>query len=129
MVTPPRKEKVLMENNLNVNIKQSKTKQETEYTLNFSTKNTDALHDSSIDVEDDDVENDPDWKNTPLYNRIQKLQNKSKLSIQQLPFKLEPDEIKCAFAYAILRHHRKRSNDQLKKEEINEEECVERLFR
>ncbi|XP_011144099.1 chromosome-associated kinesin KIF4 [Harpegnathos saltator] len=96
MVTPPRKEKVLMENNLNVNIKQSKTKQETEYTLNFSTKNTDALHDSSIDVEDDDVENDPDWKNTPLYNRIQKLQNKSKLSIQQLPFKLEPDEIKCA---------------------------------
>ncbi|XP_070152318.1 chromosome-associated kinesin KIF4 [Polyergus mexicanus] len=51
--------------------------------------------DDSLTIEDD-VNKDPDWKSTPLYNRIQKLQNKSKLSVQRLTFKIEPNEIKCA---------------------------------
>ncbi|KAM0737046.1 Chromosome-associated kinesin KIF4 [Formica fusca] len=51
--------------------------------------------DDSLTIEDD-VNKDPDWRSTPLYNRIQKLQNKSKLSVQRLTFKIEPNEIKCA---------------------------------
>jgi len=31
------------------------------------------LHDDSLTIEDD-VSKDPDWKKTPLYNRIQKIQ-------------------------------------------------------
>lgn len=31
------------------------------------------LTDDSINEEDDDIEKDPDWKRTPLYNRVQSL--------------------------------------------------------
>lgn len=101
-----------------------------ESTLDLFIENTHALHNDSLTIEDD-IKNDPDWKSTPLYNRIQKLQvkmiivinynccckydcsnsfcywlrfkllwsyfqNKSKLSVQRLTYKVEPEEIKCA---------------------------------
>ncbi|XP_031370407.1 chromosome-associated kinesin KIF4A isoform X1 [Apis dorsata] len=40
------------------------------------------LTDDSINEEDDDIEKDPDWKRTPLYNRVQSLINTTK----NLPF-------------------------------------------
>lgn len=40
------------------------------------------LTDDSINEEDDDIEKDPDWKRTPLYNRVQSLIN----TTRNLPF-------------------------------------------
>ncbi|XP_050460223.1 chromosome-associated kinesin KIF4 [Cataglyphis hispanica] len=79
---------VLTENNFSNENKRSwsKKKRTTEIEIEI---------DDSLMIEDD-VNKDPDWKSTPLYNRIQKLQNKSKLSVQRLTFKIEPNEIKCA---------------------------------
>ncbi|XP_072748059.1 chromosome-associated kinesin KIF4 [Anoplolepis gracilipes] len=85
---------VLIKSNFNKENKRSRSKKEkTESKMEIIDENID-LHDS-LTIEDD-VSKDPDWMNTPLYNRIQKLQNKSKLSVQRLTFKIEPNEIKCA---------------------------------
>jgi len=43
---------------------ESKTIDENEY----------LMQDDSLTIEEDDVDKDPDWKNTPLYNRLQKIQ-------------------------------------------------------
>ncbi|KAG5325691.1 KIF4 protein, partial [Pseudoatta argentina] len=84
--------------NLNENKKSSPKKRKTESKIKeeIFDKNAYLSYDDSLVIEDD-VDKDPDWKNTPLYNRIQKLQSKSKLSVQQLTFnKIEPNnEIKC----------------------------------
>ncbi|XP_032669022.1 chromosome-associated kinesin KIF4 isoform X1 [Odontomachus brunneus] len=93
--------RVLTKSNLNnENKKESKTTKNVNDMPNLFMENIDGWCDDSLTIEDDDddIENDPDWKKTPLYNRIQKLQNKSKLSVQQLTFKIEPKigEIKCA---------------------------------
>ncbi|EZA47603.1 chromosome-associated kinesin KIF4 isoform X2 [Ooceraea biroi] len=77
--------------NENVSLpKKRKTKNETIFL-----EDAYPVHEDSLTIEDD-IDKDPDWKKTPLYNRIQKLQNKSKLSVQRLTFKIEPNEIKCA---------------------------------
>ncbi|KAL0122222.1 hypothetical protein PUN28_007163 [Cardiocondyla obscurior] len=95
--TPTGYEKqVLTENNLskNKNVLKKKKREKTQ----IIDANCDLSLDTSLTMEHDDVDKDPDWKKTPLYSRIQKLQNKSKLSVQQLTFKTEPDEnlIRCA---------------------------------
>lgn len=65
---------VLTENNLN---KKSSLKSK----IKKTTEKLDIIHDETIYqlqddslIEEDDVDKDPDWKKTPLYNRIQKLQ-------------------------------------------------------
>ncbi|KAH0949886.1 hypothetical protein HN011_002770 [Eciton burchellii] len=86
-------EEVLTENNSNNKDTSLPEKRKTENKTVFL-EDAYPLHDDSL-IEDD-VSKDPDWKKTPLYNRIQKIQNKSKLSVQRLTFKIEPNEIKCA---------------------------------
>ncbi|XP_011173030.1 chromosome-associated kinesin KIF4 isoform X2 [Solenopsis invicta] len=90
------KRQVLTENNVNVNKKAKKRKTE-ESKMEIIEEDGSLLHDNSSIIEDD-TDKDPDWKKTPLYSRIQKLQNKSKLSSQRLTFKIEDNEslIKCA---------------------------------
>ncbi|GAB1869940.1 Chromosome-associated kinesin KIF4 [Camponotus japonicus] len=85
--------KVLTENNFsNEQNKRSWPKKEKPSKMDI-THNIIDLEDS-LTIEDD-VSKDPDWRSTPLYNRIRKLENGSKLSVQQLTFKIE-SEIKCA---------------------------------
>lgn len=86
---------ILNESNFSNENKRSKSfkKERAISTTEMIDENADL--DVSVTMEDD-VSKDPDWMNTPLYNRIQKLQNKSKLSVQRLTFKIEPNEIKCA---------------------------------
>ncbi|KAL6262365.1 hypothetical protein P5V15_007454 [Pogonomyrmex californicus] len=91
-------EQVLTENNLNNENKKSWSKRrKIESKIDIIDENAYLSHDDSLVIEDD-VDKDPDWKKTPLYNRIQKLQNKSKLSFQRLTFKMESNEslIRCA---------------------------------
>lgn len=62
---------------------------------------TQQVEDSFIDTDDsidDDVERDPDWTQTPLYNRIQKLLNTTKSSsLDRTTVKRTSDgEIKCS---------------------------------
>ncbi|XP_024883411.1 chromosome-associated kinesin KIF4 [Temnothorax curvispinosus] len=88
---------ILTENKLNTNERSPSKKRKRESKIEVINENAYLSHDDSSMMEDD-VDKDPDWKKTPLYSRIQKLQNKSKLSIQRLTFKMEPDSnpIKCA---------------------------------
>ncbi|XP_011643577.1 chromosome-associated kinesin KIF4A isoform X1 [Pogonomyrmex barbatus] len=90
-------EQVLTENNLNNENKKSWSKRRKMESKIDIDENAYLSHDDSLVIEDD-VDKDPDWKKTPLYNRIQKLQNKSKLSFQRLTFKMESNEssIRCA---------------------------------
>lgn len=91
------KTQVLTEN-LNENKKSSSKKRKAESKIEeIIDENAYLSHDDSSIMEDN-VDKDPDWKKTPLYSRIQKLQNKSKLSIQRLTFNIDPNEslIKCA---------------------------------
>ncbi|XP_036139032.1 chromosome-associated kinesin KIF4 isoform X2 [Monomorium pharaonis] len=81
---------VLTETNLNVNKKLKKIKK-IESKIEIIDENVFLTHNNSSIV--DDVDKDPDWKKTPLYSRIQ--QKKSKLSGQQLTFKMEDNELKC----------------------------------
>ncbi|KAG5310628.1 KIF4 protein, partial [Acromyrmex insinuator] len=84
--------------NLDENKKSSPKKRKTESKIKEEIfENAYLSYNDSLVIEDD-VDKDPDWKNTPLYNRIQKLQNKSKLSVQQLTFNTieSNNEIKCA---------------------------------
>lgn len=62
---------ILTENNLNGNKKSKKRKRDNK------TEIIDEIAYSSPDdssMIEDDIDKDPDWKKTPLYNRIQKLQ-------------------------------------------------------
>ncbi|XP_018404227.1 PREDICTED: chromosome-associated kinesin KIF4 [Cyphomyrmex costatus] len=92
------KRQILTEN-LNENKKLLSKKRKTDSKIEEFDENDYLSHDNSSIIEDD-IDKDPDWKKTPLYSRIQKLQNKSKFSIQRLTFnKTEPNNkspIKCA---------------------------------
>ncbi|XP_011865378.1 PREDICTED: chromosome-associated kinesin KIF4 [Vollenhovia emeryi] len=87
----------VLENNLNRANKPLPKKRRGEGSTEVIDENAYLSPDESSMIEDD-IDKDPDWKKTPLYNRIQKMQNKSKLSIQRLTFKFEPNGslIRCA---------------------------------
>ncbi|XP_053989856.1 chromosome-associated kinesin KIF4A-like [Hylaeus volcanicus] len=81
------------------NIKKSKpkVKKQTSRLVELVDANTCPLSDDSIN-ECDDIEKDPDWMHTPLYNRIRKLQNTTRNStLDPTTVKRTSDgDIKCS---------------------------------